>query len=154
MARPNLVDQVRAHAPPSPQQQHDITDKPLRDRHIILLDDDEVLRPALSEQLRSWGAHVSQAGSLEDLDELLQRVMQVDLLLTDHRLPDGNGRQAIEMALTKHPRLNAIIITGDTSAAPLLALRASGVPVFHKPFDSTALLRCILLKMQPGKYES
>ena len=37
--------------------------------------------------------------SLEDLDELLQRVMSADLL-TDHRLRDGDGLRAIRHAST------------------------------------------------------
>ncbi|MGQ0599685.1 ATP-binding response regulator, partial [Aquabacterium sp.] len=118
-------------------------DKPLSERHIILLDDDEVLRPALTEQLRAWGAHVSQVGSLEDLDELLQRVMLVDLLLTDHRLPDGTGLQAIEMARARHAGLGAVVITGDTGEAPMKALQACGAPVLHKPFPAEALLKAL-----------
>ncbi len=118
-------------------------DKPLRDKHIILLDDDEVLRPALSEQLRSWGAHVSQVGSLEDLDELLQRVMLVDLLLTDHRLSDGSGLQAIEMARARHAGLGVVVVTGDTGEAPMKALQACGAPVLHKPFPAEALLKAL-----------
>lgn len=144
IAHHKLVEQASASTTVSPQQtQQDAANKPLRDRHIILLDDDEVLRPALSEQLRAWGAHVSQASSLEDLDELLQRVMQVDLLLTDHRLPDGSGLQAIQMARQLHASLGAVVITGDTGSVPLQALQDCQAPVLHKPFPAEALLHAV-----------
>uniref|UniRef100_UPI0025BD53B5 penicillin-binding protein activator n=1 Tax=Aquabacterium sp. TaxID=1872578 RepID=UPI0025BD53B5 len=124
--------------------------RPLADRHIVLLDDDEILRHALREQLRAWGAHVSEVGSLEDLEELLQRIMSVDVLLTDHRLQDGNGLQAIHMARTLHPRLPAVVITGDTGSVPLQQLQASGVPVLHKPFRAEVLLLAIRHQLSEG----
>lgn len=118
--------------------------RPLEDRHIIVLDDDDTLRHALRERLREWGAFVSVAASLEDLDELLQRVMSVDLLLTDHRLRDGDGLQAISLARQHHARLPAVVITGDTGAEPLRQLQHSHVPVLHKPFQSEELLQALL----------
>jgi CheY-like chemotaxis protein len=117
--------------------------KPLTDRHIILLDDDEVLRHAVGEQLKAWGAHVSKVTSLDELEELLQRVMSVDLLLTDHRLPDGSGLDAINMVRSIHAGLGAVVITGDTGSEPLQALARCSVPVLHKPFPAHGLLKAI-----------
>jgi len=117
--------------------------KPLSDRHIVLLDDDEVLRHAVGEQLKAWGAHVSKVASLDELEELMQRVMSVDLLLTDHRLTDGSGLEAINLARGFHVKLGAVVITGDTGAEPLQALAGCGVPVLHKPFPSQSLLKAI-----------
>lgn len=115
----------------------------LEGRHIVLLDDDEVVRHALAERLKAWGAFVSPIDSLEALDELLQRVMSVDLLITDHQLCDGNGFQAIDMARQAHGGLPAVVITGDTAAEHLQSLSRSGVPVLHKPFQADVLLAVI-----------
>jgi CheY-like chemotaxis protein len=142
-SKPSAAASAAQAATQGATQAADEAAKPLSDKHIILLDDDEVLRPALSEQLRAWGAHVSQVGSLEDLDELLQRVMLADLLLTDHRLPDGNGQQAIRMAQERFPDLGTVVITGDTGEAPLKALQECHAPVLHKPFPAEALLKAI-----------
>ena len=121
--------------------------KPLSDLHVVVLDDDDVVRHALTERLRAWGAYVSAVESLDDLDELLQRVMSIDLLITDHRLCDGDGFQAIHHARERHPALAAIVITGDTGSTHLQALVHSGVPVLHKPFQAEALLRVIELQL-------
>ena len=123
--------------------------RPLEDRHIIVLDDDDTLRHALRERLREWGAFVSVAASLEDLEEVLQRVMSVDLLLTDHRLRDGDGLQAIGLARQHHVKLPAVVITGDTGAEPLRQLQHSDVPVLHKPFQSDELLQALLQSLPP-----
>ena len=124
--------------------------KPLQDRHIVVLDDDDTLRHALRERLREWGAYVSCVDSIDALDELLQRVSSIDMLVADHRLGDGDGLQAIELARQRHPNLPAVVITGDTGAEPLKRLQQSGVPVLHKPFPAEALLATMTAQWQPG----
>ena len=120
---------------------------PLQDRHIVLLDDDASVRQALTERLRAWGAYVSAVDSLDALDELLQRVMSIDMLITDHRLCDGDGLQAIGLARAAHPQLAALVITGDTASEQLQSLMHSSIPVLHKPFQAEALLRVIELQL-------
>lgn len=122
--------------------------RPLEDRHILVIDDDDTLRLALRERLREWGALVSTGSSLEELEELLQRVMSVDLLLTDHRLRDGDSLQAIDLAREHHPQLPVVVITGDTAAEPLLTLQDIGAPVLHKPFQAEDLLSALLQSCQ------
>ena len=135
----------------TPQTQHKTThvtpgtlSKPLADRHIVILDDDDTVRLALRERLREWGACTSLASSIEDLDELLHRVMNIDLLLTDYRLHDGDGFQAIDLFQSLHPGAPAVLITGDTPTDSLRRLQTSGVPVLHKPFQAEALLQALL----------
>ena len=131
-----------------------VAQRPLEDKHIVVVDDDDTLRLALRERLRDWGAFVSAVSSLDELDELLLRVMSVDLLLTDHRLRDGDGLQAIRMARSQHPHLPAVVITGDTGAEPLRQLQDSGVPVLHKPFQSEELLATLLASWMPDAVQT
>ncbi len=128
------------------------SEHPLQDRHIVVVDDDASVRQALTERLRAWGAYVSAVDSLDALDELLQRVMSIDMLITDHRLCDGDGLQAIGLARGAHPQLAALVITGDTASEQLQSLMNSSIPVLHKPFQAEALLRVIELQLsvQPG----
>jgi CheY-like chemotaxis protein len=111
----------------------------LADRHVVVLEDDATVRSALSMRLKAWGARVSAVESLEDLDELLGRVMHVDALITDHQLPDGDGLQALALARRQHPALPVLLITGNTDQAHLQTLSASGAPVLHKPFSTEDL---------------
>jgi signal transduction histidine kinase/ActR/RegA family two-component response regulator len=142
--------QVAAPAPQEPVQL--IEGKPLSELHVVVVDDDEAVRTALRMRLKEWGAHVSAVESLEDLDELLCRVMHIDLLITDHGLCDGNGLQAIEMCRARHAGLPALVVTGDTSAEHLKTLMDTGAPVLHKPFQADGLLRVIqlLLSVKPA----
>jgi signal transduction histidine kinase/ActR/RegA family two-component response regulator len=144
------VPQARATGVPS-QPVHEpipqVEGKPLTERHIVVLDDDDAVRHALSMRLREWGAWVSPVASLDELDELLQRVMNIDMLITDHRLCDGSGLDAIALARAQHPRLPALVITGDTGAEHLQSLLHIGVPVLHKPFQTEGLLRVVELQL-------
>ncbi len=116
----------------------------LADKHVVLLEDDTTLREALTLRLKAWGARVSAYDNLEDFDELLNRVMTIDLLITDHQLTDGNGLQALAMARAKHAALPVLIITGDTDPQHLLKMKTSGAPVLHKPFHAEALMEVLM----------
>ncbi|MEY2838985.1 MAG: hypothetical protein RJB60_1284, partial [Pseudomonadota bacterium] len=144
------VPQARATDVPSQAMSEPIPQvegKPLAERHIVVLDDDDAVRHALGMRLREWGAWVSPVESLDELDELLQRVMHIDLLITDHRLCDGSGLDAITLVRERHPRLPALVITGDTGAEHLQSLLHIGVPVLHKPFQTEGLLRVVELQL-------
>jgi len=121
----------------------------LADRHVVVLEDDDTVRSALSMRLKAWGARVSAVESLEDLEELLGRVMHIDALITDHQLPDGDGLQALAMARRQHPALPALLITGNTDQAHLQVLSASGAPVLHKPFSTEALQATLSQQLRP-----
>jgi signal transduction histidine kinase/ActR/RegA family two-component response regulator len=148
MAAPSVVPiaELTHDAPPAPPPSTE-AERPLQDRHIVVLDDDASVRQALTERLRAWGAYVSAVDSVEALDELLQRVMSIDMLVTDHRLCDGDGFQAIGLARAIHPQLAAMVITGDTASEQLQTLLSSGIPVLHKPFQADALLEVIVLQL-------
>jgi CheY-like chemotaxis protein len=121
----------------------------LADRHVVVLEDDATVRSALSMRLKAWGARVSAVECLEDLEELLGRVMHVDALITDHQLPDGDGLQALALARRQHPALPVLLITGNTDQAHLQTLSASGAPVLHKPFSTEALQATLGQQLRP-----
>jgi CheY-like chemotaxis protein len=71
------------------------------------------------------------------------------MLITDQRLPDGTGLAALELLRQEHPRLPALVVTGNTSAADLALLADSDVAVLHKPFRAGALLDAIDAALAP-----
>ena len=60
-----------------------------------------------------------------------------DLLITDQRLPDGSGLAlALAVCVERFGRVPVLVVTGDTSPVDVAQLRASDLPVMHKPFAS------------------
>lgn len=124
---------------------------PLAGRRIWLLDDDLAVREALTERLAAWGAQVRAHARLAELERTLAVGLAApDWLLTDHRLPDGNGSDAIRRMREHHAGTRILVITGDSAPEQLAGLEALGVPVLHKPFRPDALLQRLLRAPMPA----
>ena len=130
------------------------TTMPLLGRAVWLLEDDGALRDALAERLVAWGADVTALASLTELRRALADAASAPgaaddrappVLLTDHRLPDGDGSQA-QAHFAERFGTFVIVMTGDVGpqwAARFAEYAARGVPVLHKPFAAEALLRLL-----------
>lgn len=135
------LDLAQAPAAPAPLDGPPMVARPLAGRCIWLLDDDPAVRHALAQRLTSWGAQVQAHSSLADLAQSLAGgAPSPDCLLTDHRLPDGNGLQAIDQLRARRGQVPVLVVSGDT--APALAAQWSqrGLVVLHKPFRPEQLL--------------
>jgi PAS domain S-box-containing protein len=109
---------------------------------ILLVEDDAGVRAATSFLLKSEGYGVTTAASLAEAVEHVRRDPRVDLLITDYHLGEAeNGTQVIaSLRRELGPRLKAVLMTGDTSAAmralppdPLMRIAA-------KPMNAEELL--------------
>ena len=113
---------------------------PLAGCEVAVVDDEEGVRDALRLRLQDWGAQVRAYAGFE----ALQRGVgtgPLDLLLTDLRLPDGDGLAAIEWLRARLGRpVAALVVTGSTLPSELARLSRAGVPVLNKPFRAEALL--------------
>lgn len=111
-------------------------------RRIVLVEDDPELRDALLARLHAWSMQVQSFDGLQPLAEAIaaDSLAEADLLVTDMRLPDGDGLAVIDCVRQRWPAIRSLVITGNTLPAELVRLERSGVPVLHKPFRAEALL--------------
>ncbi|GCL64254.1 ATP-binding response regulator [Pseudaquabacterium pictum] len=108
---------------------------------LWLLEDDATVRAALAARLSAWGAQVQPFGQLAELHAALDQAQPVPHgLLTDHRLPDGSGLDAIDAVRSRHGLVPALVLTGDTGRDELMRFKTRGAPVLHKPFRQDELL--------------
>jgi signal transduction histidine kinase/CheY-like chemotaxis protein len=113
----------------------------LQGRRVLVVEDDASVRAALRDRLRSWGAEVHNVEGLPPLRRwLAQAPGRPDLVVTDYRLPTGDGLQVLAAVAEQYANVPAVVITGDTAPADLTRLHAAGVRVLHKPFRPEALL--------------
>ena len=106
--------------------------QPTSGRRVLLVEDEAPLRQALALLFQDWGWQVDACASLSELKQQAQGPWQ--LLVSDHRLPDGFGGDVLRWARRQQPDLPALVITGDTAPEQLRELAALNVPVLHKPF--------------------
>jgi signal transduction histidine kinase/ActR/RegA family two-component response regulator len=133
--RPTPTGRTLALAPDAPL--------PLQDACILVLEDDPTVRMALDKRLCAWGASVVAVGSLHELRAWLPGTSRPHVLLTDQRLGDGTGLQAMALVRERWPGLAAVVVTGDTAPAQLQCLYGCGAPVLHKPFRVAELLQTL-----------
>jgi FixJ family two-component response regulator len=80
-----------------------------------------------------------QARSLAEAQEILENE-DVELLVADVHLPDGDGTALLPLLRKDHPQANAIVISGSPSVdGAIAALRHGAVDFLTKPFTATDL---------------
>ena len=78
--------------------------------NVLIIDDEEKLRTLLARIIRLEGYSVSEADSLKQGGKLLDKD-DIDVLLCDVKLPDGNGVDYLRETRTKHPQVETILLT-------------------------------------------
>ena len=80
-------------------------------RHILVVDDEPLVRSSLSELLTLLGYTVSTAGNGKEALELL-RDYTADIIITDIKMPEMDGIQLLNQVKKRHPEVPVILITG------------------------------------------
>ena len=104
--------------------------------HILVVEDDELVRSNLINQLISLGYRVTDASNGPQALELIRRHPNIDLLFTDIVMPGGlNGRQLADAAKQIRPDLKVLFTSGYTENAIVHHGRLDkGVHLLSKPY--------------------
>lgn len=117
-------------------------DANLQGRVILIIDDEDAIRAAMSEYLDRWGCVVVTAESLAKAQQhLAKRQLRPELILADLRLRAGQtGIHAIEVLRQDCGKnIPAVIITGDSAPERLRAAHTAGYHLLHKPVKAAQL---------------
>lgn len=107
---------------------------------ILVVDDEQNLRHAVTRLLRSKGHVVEEADSAERAVELYQ-AERFDLLMLDIALPGQSGVELLRRIRTRDASALAIFLTADASVRMAVdATKAGGYDYLTKPFDNDDLL--------------
>ncbi|MBI5545620.1 MAG: response regulator, partial [Deltaproteobacteria bacterium] len=90
---------------------------------LLIVDDEPLICRSLKRELKSSPCQVLLAGNGEEALKVLDTV-QVDVMVTDHRMPGLSGAELIRRARQMQPHLMAIVL----SATPEEARVALGEP--------------------------
>ena len=110
-------------------------------KKVLLIDDDEDLREALSEQLlMTEDFDVYEGGSgAEALEKIKEQ--SYDLLVLDVGLPDTDGRELCRLIRKQGVKCPILMLTGhDTDSDTILGLDAGANDYITKPFKFPVLL--------------
>ena len=117
---------------------------------IAVVDDDDGVREALGQLLRSAGYRASTFESAEAF--LASRdVLVHDCLVADVNLPGMSGVALVQALIAAGTRLPTVLITARDDIATLaLTHQLGAVPHLHKPFSDDDLLEAIERERRPG----
>jgi len=104
---------------------------------ILVADDEQNLRRVLTALLRRDGHEVVQAASgLEAIDQLAN----VDVVITDLRMPGADGMEVLRTASKNHPHVPVIMITAYGSVGQAVeAIKAGAFDYIEKPFEQDSI---------------
>jgi PAS domain S-box-containing protein len=109
---------------------------------ILLVEDEESVREALSLTLRDRGYTVIEASNGADAMKIFEDLdSRVDLVVTDMVMPEVGGRDLARRVLELRPKTPVLFMSGyaeDSVAARGMPLRAAAF--LEKPFTASALL--------------
>jgi DNA-binding NtrC family response regulator len=110
---------------------------------ILIIEDEKLLRWALTEQLSRAGHAVHAAGDLAEATEHLRK-HQPDVLLLDLSLPDGHGLDFYEQHESQLDDSVVIVMTavGQIEDA-VRAMKLGALDFLNKPVDQAELVRMV-----------
>lgn len=110
---------------------------------VLVVDDDQAICVVVSEALRRAGHAVKTAGTIADRARLLS-TFQPEILVTDVKLPDGDGLDDVTNIIAHWPNMRVIILSAQNTLNT--AVRATEQGAFEylpKPFDLNELTRAV-----------
>lgn len=111
------------------------------EHRILIVDDDTIFNNLLSDVFRQAGYIVHSSGSADEAIELL-KTTEVDLIVTDQRMPGTTGTQFVHKLLDTHKGLPVVIVSGFLSNGDIRHLIEDGIGgVFIKPLNIFQLLK-------------
>jgi len=132
---------------------------------VLIIDDEEKLRALLARIIRLEGLTVLEAETLKAGGRLLERE-DIDVVLCDVKLPDGNGVEFVKDTKARHASVETILLTAYGNIADGVAAMKNGafdyitkgddndkiIPLLARAMEKVQLQkRVVLLEQQVGK---
>ncbi len=102
---------------------------------LLLVEDDELVRAITADLLTEMGYAVRAAETAADALAALDDTVEV--LVTDIRLPDADGRELARAARERVPGIAVVIATGDSG-------EEDGAVWLTKPYDAETLREAVM----------
>ncbi|MEW6536493.1 MAG: sigma-54 dependent transcriptional regulator [Candidatus Auribacterota bacterium] len=120
------------------------------DMTVLIIDDEQTILKTLGDELFAEGYDVHCAGSIEESVGFLQRNNYL-CVISDIRLPDGDGMELLEAIKRDRPDTEVVMITGyGTIDSAVAALRQGAFDYVLKPFYNEEIV-CILNRIREMK---
>ncbi|MGE6385735.1 ATP-binding protein [Pseudomonas sp. NPDC078416] len=100
--------------------------------HVLVVDDEELVRYTVALQLRDLGYRVTEAASPSAAEQMVSAGLRPDVLITDQLMAEKSGTQLALSLREVLPALPVLVVTGYTSES---SMQIAGFEVLAKPFS-------------------
>lgn len=108
-------------------------------KKILIVEDEEVIRALFRRLIAPLGHETIFAEGVKKALESIAVLDDLDLLITDMKLPDGSGIEVIEAFGSMYPGTRVLIVTGsptsESMAGQLQEMGFSEKNILFKPFE-------------------
>lgn len=129
-------------AAPRPEPRHDAASADIGKGQLLLVDDDDIVREILAEQMQEAGYAVRSAANGAEALQLLNAIEKVDVIITDLSMPGIDGVSLIKQARRTRPEIAAILLTGHADKLAEICtanLDDSAFLLLNKPVSAAQL---------------
>jgi DNA-binding NtrC family response regulator len=112
--------------------------------HVLIVDDEPLIRWSMAETLSHMGYAVSEAGDAKETLEQISSGRTPDVVLLDYRLPDSDDLNLLQTIRQRIPKSPVIMMTAFGTAAVLDgALKLGAFCVLNKPVEMRDLAELV-----------
>ncbi|PSL49049.1 DNA-binding NtrC family response regulator [Chitinophaga niastensis] len=108
--------------------------------HILIIDDEDQLRKLLSRLLALEGYTMHEAPNVRAAMKVLEKE-EIRVILSDVKLPDGNGVELVQHIRARHPEIEVIVLTAYGNIADgVQAIKNGAFDYITKGDDNNRIL--------------
>lgn len=120
---------------------------------IVIVDDHPLFRGALSQALTASIDHaaIEEAGSLDELTELLADGRDIDLVLLDLTMPGVQGLSGLLFLRAQHPEIPVIVVSANEDPATIRRCIEFGASGFVPKSEPVERIRAAVREVLKGE---
>jgi DNA-binding NtrC family response regulator len=116
---------------------------------VLIVEDESELLDEVASYFRRRGETVLTAACYNDGLKVIENESAIDVLVSDARMPDGNGIDLIRAQTRRNKDCVCILMTGHLEQSQI-ASDLHGIKIFFKPFAVSALYREVRAALSGG----
>jgi DNA-binding NtrC family response regulator len=120
---------------------------------VLVVEDEAELRQTIADSLEASGFVVAQALDAADATSRLEGYAY-DALVVDLGLPDVDGMEVLERALTRYPQIRCVVMTGFGGVEEAVkAIKRGAIDFLIKPFQLMQLSNVLLASINERRLQ-
>ncbi|SKA19032.1 DNA-binding transcriptional response regulator, NtrC family, contains REC, AAA-type ATPase, and a Fis-type DNA-binding domains [Chitinophaga eiseniae] len=121
--------------------------------HILIIDDEDQLRKLLSRLLSLEGYTMHEAANVRSALKILEKE-DISVVLSDVKLPDGNGVELVQTVRSRFPQVETIVLTAYGNIADgVQAIKNGAFDYITKGDDNNRILPLVSKAMDKARLQ-